>query len=68
MIGKNISGVPYMYGNSSVDRSVLYGKIIDKISVPFKHEIEVIRLDAYLVVAKEGYAFVVLPMDIQAVH
>lgn len=67
MIGKNIKGLAYTYENYRQSAIVISGKIIDKTIVPFKHELEVIPMDAYLVASNDGYVFTVLPMDVQSI-
>lgn len=67
MIGKKISGLPYSYESQVLDRIIISGKVIDKVKVPFKHELEVVLVDAYLISTIEGYTVVMLPMDVQSV-
>jgi len=65
MIGKNIKGLAYTFENYRQNPIVISGKIIDKVVVPFKHELEVVPMDAYLVASTDGYVFTILPIDIQ---
>jgi hypothetical protein len=67
IVGKNIQGMAYSFENYRQNPISISGKIIDKVVVPFKHELEVIPMDAYVVASTDGYVFTVLPMDVQKI-
>ena len=67
MIGKLIKAMTYSFESYKMNPIILEGKIIDRIKVPFKQELEVLLIDAYLVSTIEGYTFVTLPMDVQVI-
>lgn len=65
MIGKNIKGTAYTFEKYRENPIVVSGKVIDRVVVPFKHELEVVPMDAYVIASTDGYVFTVLPMDVQ---